>query len=411
MQKTDVNEVMIMTKKWVVRFVAILMALIMALSVLYVVVGSLTAGAAVSQSQIDKLKKQQKEIEKKKQELQSQINSMEYEQSTTLAKKEVLDNQIQLTQDDISNINEQIETYKQLIEVKKEEVIQAQQNEDNQWALYKVRMRTMEENGTISYISVVFQANSFSDLLARIDIVGEIMEYDEKLYEQLKAAKLATQEAQASLEAAKVEQEAEKANLVVKEAELQTQLAAADALLDKIEDDIAAAKDLYQKEIDAGKQIQSDINKKIEELKKQQQQVVGTGTFSWPVPSSKRVTSKFGQRYHPIYHEYRMHTGIDIGATYGTSVIAVDDGVVIISTYSSSYGNYIVISHGNGLTTLYAHLSTRSVKVNDKVKKGAVIGKIGSTGASTGPHLHFEVSINGDRKNPLSYFSGYTISE
>lgn len=396
-----------MNKKWVVRAVAILMALIMALSVLYVVVGSLTAGAAVSQSQIDKLKKQQKEIEKKKQEMLSQINSLEYEQSTALAKKVVLDNQIQLTQEDIANINDQIETYTQLIEVKKEEVIQAQQTEDDQWALYKVRIRAMEESGTISYISVIFESNSFSDLLARLDIVSEIMKYDEKLYEQLKAAKVATKDAQASLEVSKADQEIEKANLEVKNAELETQRAAADELLKEIEKDIAAAKELYQKELDASKEIQNDINKKIEELKKQQSQVVGTGKLIWPAPSSNKVTSPYGQRFHPIYHEYRMHSGIDIAAGYGAKIIASDDGTVIISQYSSSYGNYIVISHGNGYTTLYAHLSSRLKKVGDKVKQGELIGKCGSTGASTGPHLHYEVSLNGSRVNPLNYFTSY----
>lgn len=383
------------------------MALIMALSVLYVVVGSLTAGAAVSQSQIDKLKKQQKEIEKKKQEMLSQINSLEYEQSTALAKKVVLDNQIQLTQEDIANINDQIETYTQLIEVKKEEVIQAQQTEDEQWALYKVRIRAMEESGTISYISVIFESNSFSDLLARLDIVSEIMKYDEKLYEQLKAAKLATKDAQASLEVSKADQEVEKANLEVKNAELETQRAAADELLKEIEKDIAAAKELYQKELDASKEIQSDINKKIEELKKQQSQVVGTGKLIWPAPSFNKVSSPYGQRFHPIYHEYRMHSGIDIAAGYGAKIIASDDGTVIISKYSSSYGNYIVISHGNGYTTLYAHLSSRLKKVGDKVKQGELIGKCGSTGASTGPHLHYEVSLNGSRVNPLNYFTSY----
>lgn len=396
-----------MTKKWFIRIVAIAMALIMAISVLYVVVGSLTATAVTTQSQIDNLKKQQKEIEKKKQEIQAKINSMEYEQKTVLAKKEVLDDQIQLTQDDIGNINEQIETYEQMINTKKLELVQAQKEEENQLELYKVRLRTMEENGTISYISVIFNANSFSDLLARVDFVGEVMEYDNNLYEQLKEAKRVTQEIEQSLEVAKQEQEAEKASLERRQQELEAQQAEADELLNQIKSNIAVAKDLYQQELDAGKQIQSDINKKVEELKKQQQ-VVGTGKLIWPVPASTRVTSPYGRRFHPIYHEYRMHAGIDVGAGYGKKVLASDDGVVIISTYSSSYGNYIVISHGNGMTTLYAHLSVRNVKANDKVSQGQVIGKIGSTGASTGPHLHYEVSVNGNRKNPLDYFSNYT---
>lgn len=401
-----------MSKKWLIRVVAIIMALAMVLSVLYVVVGSLTAQAATTQSQIDTLKKQQKEIEKKKQEIQSQINSLEYNQKSALAKKEVLDTQIQLTEDDIANINDQIATYEQMIVDKQAEIVQAQKDEDEQLALFKLRIRTMEENGSISYLSIIFEANSFSDLLARIDLIGEIMQYDEQLYESLKAAKQATIDAEADLKKAKEEQEIQREELIAKQTELEKQLTEADALLDQIEEDIAAAKELYQQEQAAGKDIQTQINKKTEELKKQQT-VKGTGSFIWPTPSCSIVTSVYGNRWHPIYHEYRNHAGIDIGAKYGASILAADGGQVIISAYSSSYGNYVVISHGNGYTTLYAHMSSRSVKEGDKVTQGQVIGKIGSTGNSTGPHLHFEISLNGSRTNPLKYYdsSTYTIRE
>lgn len=398
-----------MTKKWFVRFIAILMAAVLALSVLYIAVNSFTA-SAVTQSQIDNLKKQQKEYEKKKAEIQSQINSLEYQQSTALAKKAVLDTQIKLTQDQIENITEQIETYTQLIADKQNEVVQAQATEDAQWALFKVRMRTMEENGTISYISVIFNANSFSDLLARLDIVGEIMQYDQNLFQKYKAAKQATIQAKESLEEAKAGQEADKAELQVRQTELQTQLSAANALLQEIESNIDAAKELYQQEKEAAENIQSEINKKVEELKKQQNgKVQGTGKLTWPTPSSMIVTSQFGMRKHPVYGDYRMHYGIDIGAKYGANILAADSGTVIISEYNSSYGNYVVISHGSGVTTLYAHMSSRLVKEGDNVNQGNVIGKVGSTGASTGAHLHFEVSINGSRVNPLNYFTGYTI--
>lgn len=398
-----------MTKKWFVRFIAILMAAILALSVLYIAVNSFTA-SAVTQGQIDNLKKQQKDYEKKKAEIQSQINSLEYQQSTALSKKAVLDKQIKLTQDQIENISEQIETYTHLIADKQNEVSQAQATEDAQWALFKVRMRTMEENGTISYISVVFNANSFPDLLARLDIVGEIMQYDQNLFQKYKAAKQATIQAKKLLEEAKAGQEADKAELQSRQTELQTQLSAANALLQEIESNIEAARELYQQEKAAAESIQNEINKKVEELKRQQSgSVQGTGKLTWPTPSSMLVTSQFGMRKHPVYGDYRMHYGIDIGASYGVNILAADTGTVIISEYSSSYGNYVVISHGSGVTTLYAHMSSRLVKEGDKVSQGSVIGKVGSTGASTGAHLHFEVSINGSRVNPLNYFSGYTI--
>ncbi|NLA87353.1 MAG: peptidoglycan DD-metalloendopeptidase family protein [Clostridiales bacterium] len=401
-----------MKKKWFVRIVAIVMALLMAASVLYVALESLTVNAAVTQGEIDNLKKQQKEIQKKQQEIQSTINSLDYERKTALAKKQVLDDQIQLTQEDIANTTQQIEMYEALIEDKKLEVAQAQKTEDEQWEHYRHRMREMEEYGSISYIAVIFESNSFADLLARINDVGEFMEYDKRLYEQYKASKQATIEAKASLEQSLADLEIEKVGLENKNQELNAQLTAANELLNEINKNIAEAKELYQQELQAGKSIQSEINKKVEELKKQQQ-VKGTGSFIWPTPSCSIVNSRYGNRWHPIFKEYRMHSGIDIRASYGTNIHAADGGVVIISQYSSSYGNYIVISHGNGMTTLYAHLSTRSVKANDKVAQGQVIGKVGSTGNSTGPHLHYEISKNGSRENPLKYYdaSTYVIRE
>jgi murein DD-endopeptidase MepM/ murein hydrolase activator NlpD len=402
-----------MANKTFVRVVAIVMALIMALSVLYIVVSSVSAQAVVTQKQIDDMKKQQKENEKRAQEIQAQINSLQYQQTSALEKKQVLDTQIQLTQSEIDNISDQIAAYDELIAQKTTEVQEAQINEDLQWAKYKANMRAMEENGAISYISVIFKANSFSELLANINDVGEIMQAEQRLYQQLKAAKQATIDAKTSLQAAKQDQEADRVDMEQKKGELQKQLDNSVDLLNKLNDDISAAKELYEQEKKEAEKIQSDINKKVEELRKQNQAkggaVKGTGKFIWPTPSCTKVTSKFGMRFHPIYHEYRMHTGIDIGASYGSNIDAADDGTVIISTYSSSYGHYVVIDHGNGYTTLYAHMSQRLVKAGDKVKQNQVIGKVGSTGNSTGPHLHFEISKQGTRINPLQFYSNYTI--
>ena len=396
-----------MAKKKFIRIVAIIMAIMMLLSVLYVVVGSLAA-KAVTQGEIDALKKQQQEIAIKKAEIQSQINSFEYEQAAVLAKKSVLDDQICYTEDEIINLSDQIATYDQMIADKALEFTQTQQMEQEKFELFKARLRTMEENGTISYISVIFDANSYAELLSRIADVSEIMKSDEACYEQLKQAKEDTLRAKQSLEETRQERELEKENLLTLEDELNLEISAAGALLREIENSLDTERDLYQQEKDEYSAIQKDINQKVEELKKQQS-VVGTGTLIWPTPASLRVTSEFGMRMHPIYHELRMHTGIDIGASYGTSVVASDGGTVITSKYSSSYGNYIVISHGNGYTTLYAHLSSRLVAAGNDVTQGQAIGKVGSTGASTGPHLHYEVSKNGSRVNPLQFFSGYTI--
>jgi murein DD-endopeptidase MepM/ murein hydrolase activator NlpD len=129
----------------------------------------------------------------------------------------------------------------------------------------------------------------------------------------------------------------------------------------------------------------------------------------WPSDDSKLVTSKYGMRPHPILGYTTMHNGIDIGAHYGTNIRAADGGIVMISEYSSSYGNYVMINHGGGRYTLYAHMSKRLVSVGDKVSQGDVIGLVGSTGYSTGAHIHFEIQIDGKRTDPLQFFSDYTI--
>jgi murein DD-endopeptidase MepM/ murein hydrolase activator NlpD len=405
-----------MKNKRFARIIAIVLALLMVFSVIYGVISSLTqtASAAATQGQIDELKKQAGELDKKKQTIQSELNSLQYEQSSNLAKKSVLDERISLTEEEITNIGEQIETYGRLIEEKADEVVEAQVREDEQLALYKQRIRAMEEYGAISYIAVIFDASSFSDLLARIDFVSDIMNADENTYRRLQDARLETIAAKEALESSKLDQEAERERLVLKEEELVEQVSQAEAVIAALEDSIETSTAHYR-EINAEREaLQETINAKVEELKRQEEArarsggstVVGTGQLLWPSAASNYVTSLFGTRYHPIYRYYRMHDGVDIGAKYGTSIYAADSGAVVTSAYSSSYGNYVVLSHGNGMTTLYAHMSSRKVKEGETVSRGAVVGLVGSTGASTGPHLHFEVSINGSRVDPLKYFKG-----
>lgn len=404
-----------MGNKWSIRILAVILAILLIGSVLFGVISSVTAHAAASQSAIDALESNADALARQKQELQSEINSLEYEQSSALAKKEVLDEQILLTQDEIDNTEQQIEEYTLLIAEKEVEVQAAEQSEKDQWDLFQTRMRVMEENGTISYLAVIFEASSFSDLLARIDIVGEVMTYDESLYDQLENARLETIAAKEELEYAKVEQEEIRVELVAREAELAGQVDEADALLATLESNLESYQALYDEAAADEAAVQAEIDRMIEELQRQESSgggsVVSTGSFIWPTPSSYRVTSTYGTRLHPIYHVYKTHNGIDIGASYGASVLASDSGTVVTSKYTSSYGNYIVINHGGGTTTLYAHLSKRNVETGDVVTQGDVIGLIGSTGNSTGPHLHFEITVNGSRVNPLNYFTGYTIVE
>lgn len=403
-----------MKNKKLHRAIAIILAIIMVFSILWAALSTMTA-SAVTQAQIDKLRSEAKQLGDKKRAVQSEINSLKYEQLSATAKKNVLDNRISLTEMEIDNINELIEAYRLLIIEKEIEVTVAQKREDGQLELYKRRVRDMEENGALSYLAVIFDAASFSDLLARIDFVGDIMRSDEAAYRGLIQARLDTIAAKDALVATVAEQEAEKVELQVKQEELVAQVEESLQLLALLEEDIAERTAIWN-EMDAETdRIQADIAKKTEELRRQEEAaalsgnlsgtVRGTGSLQWP-GTSNVITREFGTQEHPIYKDMRPHYGIDLRASYGSNIYAADTGKVITATYSSSYGNYIVINHGGGRTTLYAHMSKLKSKEGDTVSKGAVIGYAGSTGASTATHLHFEVAENGVRKNPLNYFSG-----
>lgn len=398
-------------KKGAVRIVAIVLALVL--------LGSLVLGAisamAVTKSQIDELKKQKETITKKQTEIQAEINSLEYEQLTAISKKEVLDEQIQLTQEKIDVLNQQIVEYEALIAQKKKEAEALQKKQDERFELYKDRIRLMEENGRISYFAILFEANSFSDLLSRVDFISEIMKYDEQVYNDYMSAKQNTIAARERIEIEKQEQEEVRRSVEEEKIVLEGQVAEAQKVIAEIEANIDKYRDQYDEMERREKEAQAEIDKLIAELQKQEKisgtTVKSTGTYIWPAEASKTVTSLFGTRWHPVYQMYKTHAGVDIGAAYGTNILASDSGIVVTSTYSSSYGNYVMINHGGGRTTLYAHMSKRLVSVGDSVTQGDVIGLVGSTGVSTGNHVHFEVTEGGTRVNPLNFFTDYEVKE
>ena len=392
------------------RIVALIIALIMLLSLVWAAVATLSARAYVTQEEIDQLREEKKEYERRKQEIQSRINTVEYEKMAEVAKKKVLDDRIILTSMEIDNMTATIDLYHTLIHEKELEVVAATNREDAQFKKYKDRVRAMEENGIITYLEIIFDSTSFADLLARLDFVGDIMQWDEKVYNDLTAAKEATKAAQRDLEYTEQEMEQEKQLREVKYEELAVQLDEASALIEYLKGTIETYTKLYEEEQAEAERVQAEINYKVEKLREQEAAAAaasrgqGTGQLMWPVPSSGEISSQHGLRMHPIHHVLMQHWGIDITADYGATIIAADSGTVIISEYSSSYGNYIVIDHGsNDMTTLYAHMSSRAVGAGEYVGKGQIIGYVGTTGVSTGPHLHFEVSVNGQKVDPEGY--------
>ena len=394
------------------RVFQVLAALLLAVCVLCV---DLSPALAVTQADIDKLKNNASDLSQQKKELQSKISALSDDIANNMKKKELLDSEISVLSSEISNVESQISTYAELITQTEAELLDAQEREAAQYELFCKRVRAMEERGTISYWSVLFKADSFTDLLSRLDFINEIMDSDQKVIQDLQDLQAEIEEKKESLETQKAESEAAKAELVSKKSELNKQREAANALVAQLR----ASKSEYQEDMDdlsaEAEAVQAQILKLSKELAAQQAAQgkpsnAALGGYIWPV-SSRRITSTFGGRASPGGIGSTNHKGIDIGGVgYTTEIHAAKAGTVIVSQYSRSYGNYVVVSHGSGNTTLYAHMSSRKVSVGQYVNQGDVLGITGSTGNSTGPHLHFEITESGVRINPLNYLTGYVLA-
>lgn len=377
--------------------------------------------AAVTQSEIDSLQSQRSGLKQQQNEIQSTINSLKNKQNATIELKTALDEKNTLTLQQIQNLEEQIELHTKLIEQKTKDVEEAQQMADKQLERYKVRVRTMEENGRYSYLEVLFGANSISEFLSLIDDIGDIIRSDKALENAYRQSVIDLNEVKSEYEAAKDELEGKQTELKTLSAQLQADIAEAAQLISSLQSDINAQSGKLSEIAAQRDAVDSEITAKIKELnaqkakeKQQQQQqssgggggsVIATGSLMWPSYCTY-VSSPYGYRIHPIYGTYKFHGGVDIAASYGTAIWAADGGTIIVSSdgWNGGYGNYIIIDHGNGVQTRYAHMSSRAVSVGAHVSKGQVIGYVGSTGASTGAHIHFEVWNNGSRVNPMSYF-------
>ena len=387
------------------------------------------AASAVTQADIDALKGDAKGLAQEKKNIQAQIDKLSSDISTTMERKRLLDGQIGLTEQEIGNKEAEIATYEDLIAQTAAELADAEAREEAQYELFCKRVRAMEEQGKVEYWSVLFRASSFSDLLGRLDVINEIMEYDQRVIDDLKTLQALTAQKKLELEGQKTASEEAKAELETKKRDLDSQRDAANAVVTKLrqqqQEQKDALDDLSEEEATVQARIKA-LTKKLEEEEAARRAAAGQsgptsnpGGYIWPV-NSRYITSTVGGRASPGGIGSTNHKGTDIGRVgYNSSIYAAKDGQVIISEYSRSYGHYVVVYHGAGNTTLYGHMSSRKVSVGQKVKQGDVLGITGSTGNSTGPHLHFEIKENNTIINPLNdgaepkkgYLTGYTLSD
>ena len=376
--------------------------------------GMVLETSAVTQAEIDALKGSAGKLAEQKKDIQAQLKAVQADKSNALKKKELLEDQIDLIRQEIANINEQIAMYDQLIAEKTVELEQAEADEKAQFDLFCRRMRHMEEQGETSYWSILFTSGDFSELLDNYMMIEEIIQYDNQVIDSLVALQEKVANDRTVLEEAQAEQEEAKAQQMAAQDELKAQ----EDEVDKLIAEISAQEDLLEEmeeELNkAARALDAQIKAKEREYAAQVANVPSESGYLWPLPGGyNTISSLAGGRIHPVTGKPGNHAGIDIPAPSGTNIYAAKSGVVIHAakgTGSSwSYGNYVIVSHSDGTSTLYAHMSRIGCKEGQTVKQGDVVGYVGTTGRSTGNHLHFEVRSGSTRKDPVNYFKDKSL--
>ena len=408
-------------RKLMVSLLAGFLALIMVLGLVAGVLPQLVEGASLSQlqQQLNDLKDKKKEIDKEIKGLKSQLSDNLNDMKDIVKQKNTIDQEIFMLHEQTANLNEQISTYVLLIADKQEELDDARTRLTDLNTKNKERIRAMEENGNVSYWSVLFKANSFADLLDRLNMINEIAAADRRRLKEISEASKVVEEAMAVLEVEKLALEESKVELAEAEKELEARRAEADKLLAEL---IATGEE-YEALLDEAEEAAADLKDDISDAqdayndKKKEEEAAnkpasGTNTTtnapasngSWIVPCKyKRVSSAYGWRIHPVYGYKKFHYGIDLAANSGTPIVATRAGKVTTAKYSSSAGYYVTLDHGDGFSSQYMHMTHYIVKNGQQVQAGEVIGYVGSTGASTGPHLHFSILYKGSHVNPANY--------
>ena len=401
-QKTSSYERRQTRSKRVAAVVAGLLAFLM----LAGLISSALLAGAITKSEVDALKAKVTAATKKKNEIKNQLSTITSDLKNLEKQISLLDSQIESQEDEIDAQEELLAQLEQLVADKTVQLQESQAEEERQYGLMKDRVRYMAEHDNTSYLAILLSSDSFSDFLNRYEIVKQISLRDRDTFQALKAIRDQVAQEKADLEATQQEAKDTMAQMEQNKKELEAQRTAKAQRLEALQSSKSDAQKELAAMIEKEDELMGEYKKAAAELSAKSTYV--GGTFMWPLPASNNVvTCKYGMRKHPITGKYKLHSGVDLRAGTGTKVYAANKGTVTTSAYSSAWGNYIIISHGGGVTTLYAHLSKRLVSKGDSVKQGDVIAQSGNTGYSTAPHLHFEISKNGSTYNPLTEFEGF----
>lgn len=353
------------------------------------------ANLQAMENKLDALKKQKNEISKK-------LTAAKNNKAEAVKYKSYIDQQMNIVYEEVTTISELISSLDSKVKDKEAEIKAAKTERNKQLENFKQVMLLTYEGGNASYIEMVLSAENFYDFLTRVERVSSLMDYCNTVMEEMKTLENKLNIAKEDLETSLNAQLEYKEELILREAELETLQVENETYLKNLEKDISGYQSTYNSYAAEEKKIDAEIEKYLKELQEKENSAYVGGEFIWPVPRSwSRISSPYGWR--TLNGKREHHNGIDIPASKGTNIYASNGGKVITATWHYSYGNYVIIDHGGGKATLYAHASKLNCKVGDKVKQGDVIAYVGTTGHSTGNHLHFEVRINGAKQNPLNY--------
>ena len=395
---------------------------------------------ATEESNLSEAQQEKKTLENDLQKAKELIDSLKGSKEDIQSEVEKLDKQLNEISGKVKELESRLSKKRQEIADTESALNKAKEQEKKQYRNMKKRIQFMYENGQTSYVEMLLSADSFTDFLNAVEYITQISQYDRKMLKEYQNMQVTIADTQKTLET-------DYASLQSLQAKVQEEKQAVAALesakkgeLNDVADDLTDAQTVakaYEAEIQAQNEVIAQIQaaqKRAAEQQAAQQQAQAaeenqgatdaagenqntaqnttpsgngqsTGSMMWPCPSSKRVTSDYGPRTSPTNGASSNHKGIDIGAAYGADIVAADGGTVLVATYSSSGGNYVIIDHGGGLCTVYMHASSLTVSAGQTVSKGQGIAKVGSTGISTGNHLHFGVTLNGVYVSPWGYVS------
>ncbi len=403
------------------KTLASIIAVLLALSLVFSLLTGVLSAYASDKSKLESLKAQLATVSGERQEIASQLDELNAKMDSLLAQKAALEQEINLTYEQIELTEEIIASLDASIEKTTAELEAAEEEEAKQYEVFKTRLRAMYENDTLTTLDLILSASSLTEYFSRMEAASSIASYDKELMQKLADTRAYIEELKASLEQDREENEQQKEDLVDYKRDLVNQNVELDFLIE----DLKEQTDFKQAELDEVAAQEAAFDKEIAELaekiRKEEAAAAAAansssssssaskytgGTMTWPLPGYYTILSDFVMRDHPITGKYSQHTGIDLPAPKNTKIVAAASGTVVTVGYNTAYGNRVIINHGGGVQTLYAHMTSFAVSEGDTVSAGDVIGYVGSTGYSTGNHLHFSVLVNGSYVDPKPYVQG-----